>query len=102
MPFIYHIMAEYTRQMLQKERTEKQILDETRVDYFMKKDIESINTAILTEFHNNKSRFQCKRHCSEEYIDYITQSLKLIFLDSTIFYNYNSEDNSYMLHIEWG
>ena len=51
----------------QKERMEKQ----KRVEYFMKKDIESITKAIMNEFYNNKSRFQCKRHCSEKYIEYI-------------------------------
>ena len=102
MPFIYHIMSEYTKQILEKERIEQQILQKKRAEYFMKKDIESIESAILIAFYNNESSFQCKRHCSEEYIEYIRQSLKSFFSDSTIFYHYNSEDNSYLLKVEWG
>jgi len=104
MPFIYHIMSEYTKQQSknkQKERIEKQILQQKKAEYFMKKDIESIKDAIIIAFYNNDSSFQCKRYCSEEYIQYIANSLKLFFLDSTIFYIYNSEDNSYILKVEW-
>ena len=101
MPFIYHIMSEYTKQTsINKEK--ERIESKKSVEYFMKKDIESITNAILIAFNNKLSRFQCKRHCSEKYIEYITQSLKLFFSDSTIFYNYNSEDNSYLLKVDWG
>jgi len=105
MPFIYYIMAEYTKQLSntkEKERIEKQILQKTRAEYFMKKDIESIKTAIITAFYNNECVFECKRHCSEEYIEYIKNSLELFFLDSIIYYSYNESDNSYLLRVEWG
>lgn len=97
-------MAEYTKQQSnnkKKERVEKQSLQKTRTDYFMKKDIDSIKTAILIAFYNNESSFQCKRHCSEKYIESMTKSLKEIFLDSTIFYTYNNSENSYLLMVEW-
>jgi len=97
-------MGEYLRQISinsQKERMEKQIIQKKRVEYFMNKDIESIKNSIIIDFYNNKTKFQCKRHCSEKYIEYIIQSLKEIFIDSTIYYIYNSEDNSYILCVEW-
>ena len=102
MPFIYHIMAEYTKQISEKERFENQILQKTRVEYFMKKDIDAIKDAIIIAFYNKKTEFQCIRYCSQEYIEYIINSLKMIFLDSTIYYTYNKSSNSYLLNVEWG
>jgi len=100
MPFIYHIMGEYLRQEL--DNKQKEIIEEQkRRDFFMKRDIESIKNALIIAFYNGKTDFKCKRHCSEEYIENIKKSLEILFSDSTIYYSYNNQDNSYMLHIEW-
>ena len=100
-------MGEYLKQSSDNKQNNKiennKIENERkRIEYFMKKDIESIKKAVLIAFYNNEYRFQCKRHCNEEYIEYIKKSLEMHFIDSTIYYTYNNIDDSYILHIEWG